>query len=415
MAGRVLVVDDEKTLAEGCCRVLAEQGYDVSVALTGREALEKIARETFDVVLLDLRLGDFDGITILEKIRAEKPGTDVIIITGYPSIETAAKALRFGARDYLEKPFDPERVVGAIENIMKRRAEEVLEPPTIQEVRLRVEGFDSKGSAAVAQALSEEVGTKKATTSRYQLVVLGIFAGAYIAFGAALATLAGHDLTQHVGLGLTQLVAGAAFSVGLMLVVIAGAELFTGNNLMLISALDGRIRWSALVEKWAIVYVANFLGAMLLVGIMYGSGLWKVGAEFGVAKKALAIAKAKVELPFMAALLRGIACNWLVCLAVWMAMAARQVSCKILAIFFPIMAFVALGYEHSVANMYFIPLGIILKGTAAAAAFGAPLDALTWGGFVVKNLVPVTIGNIIGGAGFVGALYWSVYLRKPKQ
>lgn len=415
MTGRVLVVDDEKTLAEGCRRLLAEQGYDVSVALTGREALERISKETFDVILLDLRLGDFDGITILEKVRAEKPDTDVVIITGYPSIETAAKALRFGARDYLEKPFDPERVVAALENIMKRRAEELLEPPTIQEVRMRVEGFDSKPSAAVAQVLSEEVGTKKATASRYQLVVLGIFAGAYIAFGAALATLVSHDLSGHVGLGLSQLIAGGAFSVGLMLVVIAGAELFTGNNLMLISALDGRIRWRVLIEKWAIVYVANFLGAMLLVGIMYGSGLWKTGTDFGVARRALAIAKAKVELSFVAALLRGIACNWLVCLAVWMAMAARQVSCKILAIFFPIMTFVALGFEHSIANMYFVPLGIALKGTSAGTVFGAGLDSLTWGAFVFKNLVPVTIGNIVGGAGFVGALYWSVYLRKPKK
>ena len=414
MLGRVLIVDDEEPLAEGCRRVLSEQGFEVTVALTGQEALAKIAEQTFDVVLLDLRLGDFDGITILEKIRAEKPETDVVIITGYASIQTATEALRQGASDYLEKPFDPERLVGAIENIMKRRAQEVLEPPTIPEVRMRVEGFDSKSSPVVAEALSRDVGTKKATAGRYQLFILGIFAGAYIAFGAALATLVSHDLPQHIGLGLTQVIAGGVFSVGLMLVVIAGAELFTGNNLMLVSALDGRIRWRSLIEKWCLVYVANFVGAMVLVGIIYGSGLWRTGADFGVAKKALAIAKAKVELPFLAALLRGVACNWLVCLAVWMAISARQVSCKILAVFFPIMAFVALGFEHSVANMYFIPLGIFLKGTGAAAAFGASLDTLGWGPFIVKNLIPVTIGNIIGGGGLVGFLYWSVYLRKPR-
>ena len=200
-----------------------------------------------------------------------------------------------------------------------------------------------------------------------------------------------------------------------MLVVIAGAELFTGNNLMLISALDGRITWGALVHKWALVYVANFLGALALVGIIYGSGLWKMGKDYGVATSALGIASAKVNLHFHEALLRGIACNWLVCLAVWMAMAARQVSCKILAILFPITAFVALGFEHSVANMYFIPLGIALKGTKAGQLYSGSLQSLTVGGLIVRNLIPVTIGNVIGGAGLVGMLYWSVYLRGHKH
>jgi len=415
VAQRVMIVDDEEAFAQGCQRILAEQGYEVEIALSGEEALEKIENRSYDVVLLDLRIRDFDGISILEKIRARNLNTDVVIMTGYASVETAAKALRYGASEYLEKPFDPERIIGAVENVMKRRAADVMEPPTIPEVRMRVDGFDSKASPAVAEAVSRDVGVQKASAGLYQLLVLGFFAGAYIAFGAALATLVGHDLAPHVGLGVTKLVIGAVFSVGLMLVVIAGAELFTGNNLMLISALDGRIGWGTLLQKWGIVYVANFIGALFLVGIMYGSGLWRTGADYGVAKSALAIASAKVALPFHEALLRGIACNWLVCLAVWMAMAARQVSCKILAIFFPIMAFVALGYEHSVANMYFVPLGIVLKDTAAAGAFGKPLDSLTWGHFLVGNLIPVTIGNIIGGAGLVGMLYWSVYLRKKKS
>ena len=415
MQGRVLIVDDEKAFAEGCQRILAGQGYDVDVALSGPEALNKVETEVYDIVLLDLRLADFDGIKVLEKIRAKKLDTDVVIITGYPSVESATRALRHGAADYIEKPFDPERVTAALEGIMKRRSAAVLEPPTIPEIRMRVEGFDSKAASAVAEVVSRDVGTKKATARVYQLLILGIFAGAYIAFGAALATLVGHDLPKYVGTGLSQVFAGAVFSVGLMLVVIAGAELFTGNNLMLISALDGRIKWRVLLEKWAIVYVANFIGAMLLVGIIYGGGLWRVGADYGVARKALAIANGKVTLAFHEALLRGIACNWLVCLAVWMAIAARQVVCKIFAIFFPIMAFVALGFEHSVANMYFVPLGIILKGAAASlpALSGIPVKDLTWVNFVFRNLLPVTIGNIIGGAGLVGMLYWSVYLRKP--
>jgi len=419
MQGRVLVVDDDKDFAEGCQRVLAAQGYDVEVTLTGEEAVERIDKRNYDVVLLDLRIGDYDGISLLEKIRARKLDTEVLIITGHASVETATRALRYGATDYIEKPFDPERLTAAIENVIRRRTAEAMEPPTIPEVRMRVEGFDSKSSSVVAEAVSRDVGVKKAAAGVYQLLVLGFFAGAYIAFGGALATLVGHDASKYVGVGLAQLFAGAVFSVGLMLVVIAGAELFTGNNLMLISALDGRITWGTLLQKWGIVYVANFVGAMLLVGIMYGSGLWRTG-NLGVAAKALAIANAKVNLTFHEALLRGIACNWLVCLGVWMAMAGRQVVCKIFAIFFPIMAFVALGFEHSVANMYFIPLGIVLKATGQAAgayqaAFpAASLSGLTWGAFLVKNLVPVTIGNIIGGAGLVGMLYWSVYLKKGK-
>jgi formate/nitrite transporter len=415
MPGRVLIVDDEEAFAEGCRRVLAAEGYDVDVALSGEDALDRIEKRSYDAVLLDLRLGDFDGITVLERVRAKGLDTDVVIMTGYASVESATRALQYGAKDYLEKPVDPERLSAALENIMKRRAADLVEPPTISEVRMRVEGFDSKAASVVAEAVSRDVGVSKAKWGVYQLMVLGFFAGAYIAFGAALATLVGHDMPAHVGLGFSKLVSGAAFSVGLMLVVIAGAELFTGNNLMLISALDRRISWGTLVHKWAVVYVANFLGSLALVGIIYGSGLWKTGNEFAVARSALGIANAKVNLAFHEALLRGIACNWLVCLAVWMAMSARQVSCKILAIFFPITAFVALGFEHSVANMYFIPLGIVLKGTAAAQLYGGSLQSLTVSGLLVKNLLPVTIGNVIGGAGLVGMLYWSVYLRKPRQ
>jgi formate/nitrite transporter len=415
MSGRVLVVDDEETFAEGCRHILTEEGYQVDIAVTGEDALDKIGKGSYDIVLLDLRIGDFDGIRVLERVRAMNLDTDVIIITGYASVETATRALRYGATDYLEKPLDPEHMTAALENIMRRRVGELPEPAVVSEVRMRVEGFDSRASSAVAEAVSRDVGVGKARWGVYQLAVLGFFAGAYIAFGAALATLVGHDLPARVGLGLTKLISGAAFSVGLMLVVIAGAELFTGNNLMLVSALDGHIRWRTLLHKWTIVYFANFLGAVALAGLIYGSGLWRTGADYGVARSAIGIANAKVNLPFYEAVLRGVACNWLVCLAVWMAMSARQVSCKILAILFPIMAFVALGFEHSVANMYFVPLGIILKGTEAAALYGGALESLTWPTFLARNLVPVTIGNVIGGAGLVGVLYWSVYLRKPRQ
>lgn len=267
--------------------------------------------------------------------------------------------------------------------------------------------------ASIASKIAETIGVKKANASVYNLLILGIFAGVYIGFGAAFATLVSSDLSEFVGIGLTKLASGAVFSVGLMLVVIAGAELFTGNNLILISALDKKVTFGRVINKWIIVYIANFIGSVLLAYIMFETGLWK-GANNLTGIQALKIANVKVNLSFSAALFRGIGCNWLVCLAVWMAIASRNVIGKIFAIFFPIMAFVALGFEHCIANMYFIPMGLFLKGTQAATASGLDLTNLNIYGFLVKNLIPVTIGNIIGGAFFVAFLYWSVYVRKAK-
>ena len=273
---------------------------------------------------------------------------------------------------------------------------------------------DCKAPANVADALANSICVKKTNASIYNLIILGIFAGAYIGFGAAIATLVGHDLAKFVGVGLTKVVVGGVFSVGLMLVVIAGAELFTGNNLMLMSALDRKASFIKMLGKWGIVYLANFAGAVLLAYLYFNTELWKTnGSAVGVT--ALKIANAKVNLSFGVAFTRAILCNWLVCLAVWMSIASRNIMGKILAIFFPIMTFVALGFEHCIANMYFVPLGIFLKNTSVAASAGINLANLTWTGFLIKNLVPVTIGNVLGGAGIVGALYWSVFVRGTCQ
>ncbi|MFH1678917.1 MAG: formate/nitrite transporter family protein [Candidatus Omnitrophota bacterium] len=280
-----------------------------------------------------------------------------------------------------------------------------------QEVRTNV---DCHSPSTIAGCLSRSICVKKVNTSIFRKMILGILAGVYIGFGAALATLVGHDLAQYVGLGLTNFITGAVFSVGLMLVVIAGAELFTGNNLMLMSVLDKKATLRKMLGKWFVVYVANFIGAIFLVYLYYNTNLWKTGNS-AVGLAALKIANAKVNLTFAEAFTRGILCNWLVCLAVWMAIASRDVTGKIFAIFFPIMAFVALGFEHSVANMYFIPMGILLKGAGIAAAGGINLVTLTWSNFFIKNLLPVTIGNVIGGAFFVGCLYWLVYIKPEKS
>ena len=264
--------------------------------------------------------------------------------------------------------------------------------------------------ANTANALSKTICVKKVNESFLNLSILGILAGVYVGFGACLATLVGHDTAKYIGVGLTKIIAGGAFSVGIMLVVIAGAELFTGNNLMLISVLDKQSTFGKMLSKWAIVYVANLVGSVLLAFIYYKTNLWQTG-NLGVGISALKIANAKVNLTFGEAFARGILCNWLVCLAVWMAIASREVAGKILAIFFPIMAFVASGFEHCVANMYFIPMGLFLKGTQVAGVYNLNLANLNPMGFV-SNLIPVTLGNIIGGAFFVGCVYWAVYVKK---
>ncbi len=245
--------------------------------------------------------------------------------------------------------------------------------------------------------------------------VLAILAGAFIGFGTELFIMVVHDIGTKMSVGFAKFLGGSVFSVGLMLVVIAGSELFTGDNLIVIAALEKKIRWSELFKAWGIVYVGNFIGSMIIVLMMFYSGLWAVnGSAVGAA--AVNIANAKVHLTFLQALMRGIGCNWLVCLAVWMAMSAKDVVGKIFAIYFPIMAFVASGFEHSVANMTFIPYGILLKSAPSViTATGKSTSAfasLNWSTFAVNNLIPVTIGNIIGGAFFVGVIYWYIYLKK---
>lgn len=273
-----------------------------------------------------------------------------------------------------------------------------------------VVNVDCRTPATIADNLSRSICVQKVNASTFKLIILGILAGAYISFGACLATLIGHDAAKYVGLGLSRLFVGGVFSVGLMLVVIAGAELFTGNNLMLMSVLDKKAPFAKMLYKWVIVFLANFVGSILLAYLFYQTNLWKMG-DSAVGVAALKIASAKVGLTFTEALTRGILCNWLVCLAVWMALASREIIGKIFAIFFPIMAFVALGFEHSIANMYFIPIGIFLKGTNLFIDPALNLSNLTWASFFSNNLLPVTIGNIIGGALFVGLLYWTAYVK----
>ena len=249
-------------------------------------------------------------------------------------------------------------------------------------------------------------GRRVLTQSRLRTFILSLLAGLYIGCGAQLATVVTQDASQFAGKGISALLGGSVFSVGLMLVVICGAELFTGNSLLASAALHGEITWLKVLDNWAIVIIGNFLGSLLFAILMYEARLWTSGTLAG---HSIAIADAKCSLGFGAAFVRGILCNWLVCLAVFMATAARDVSGKILACYVPIMAFVASGFEHSIANMYFIPTGLFL-----ADATGQSLAKLTWVNFMFANLLPVTAGNIVGGVVFVAGAYWYIHLCADK-
>ncbi|GAB4426006.1 MAG: formate transporter FocA [Anaerolineae bacterium] len=266
-------------------------------------------------------------------------------------------------------------------------------------------------------AKAEDIGVKKARMSWQNLFILAVLAGAFIALGAIFATTVTAGAADKLAFGVTRLLGGLAFCLGLILVVVAGAELFTGNNLIIMAWADGRVSSVLLWRNWAIVYGGNFVGAIATAWLMFYTRQYTFGGG-AIGLNILNIANSKVNLDFAQAIALGIMCNALVCLAVWLCYSARTTTDKILSIIFPITAFVAAGFEHSVANMYFIPIGLLVKAGAPASFWetigkhAADYPQLTWGNFFVANLLPVTIGNIIGGAVMVGLVYWFVYIRK---
>jgi formate/nitrite transporter len=270
--------------------------------------------------------------------------------------------------------------------------------------------LDAYAPAEMA-ARVEHIGVIKAKLATVPTLALGLLAGAFIAFGAMFFTLV---MTQAgLGFGPARLLGGVAFSLGLILVVVGGAELFTGNSLIVMAWAHRKITALALLRNWSLVYLANLAGALGTVLLVYWSGHLSL-SEHMVGAQALKIAAVKVNLPFIEAFFRGVLCNVLVCLAVWLCYAAHDVASKILAIVFPISAFVALGFEHSVANMYFIPIGIQAAADPAivhvSGLSNAALTGLDLSGFL-HNLLPVTLGNIVGGGVLVAAVYYLIYLR----
>jgi formate/nitrite transporter len=342
------------------------------------------------------------------------------MISGYPTVGRATEAMKRGAMDYVSKPFSPEEISRAVQRAVKRKVTEEQKAlgrleKIVKQIQFPVPSIEDKTPGTIAETVAQKVGVMKVTSPWLSVLVLGILAGAYIAFGGVLSTTVTFDMGVHFGVGFTKFIGGAAFSVGLMLVVIAGAELFTGNNLMITSTLAREITFGTMGKRWILVYLANFIGSIIISILFYLSGLWKTGGG-ALGAAAVKIAYEKVNLGFGEALFRAVGCNWLVCLAVWMALSARQTVGKIFAIFFPITAFVAIGFEHCIANMYFIPTGIFLRTWAGIAPpSGVDPSILSWASFLYRNLLPVTIGNIIGGGFFVGMGYWGAYLRPKKE
>lgn len=431
-------------MREGCRQILQEQGYRAGIAGDGERGLELVERMKPRVVLVDLKMPGMSGMEVILKVRQMDPDIRCIVITGFGTIESALEAMKSGAHDYLCKPFDETRLLHAVEcglgarlatrisrpgpgaPVATRRADEIPPgQPALVPAGTRLPDKPALAPSPVPperhfftpREVADEIvsiGKAKCAANTLQLALLGMLAGVYIGFGAQLCTMVTHDSTAHIGMGLAKFVGGSVFTVGLMFVVLAGAELFTGNCLILTGVLTGDCTIKGMMRNWIIVYAANFAGSILLAAILFECGLWKTG-NYAVGAAAIRTAAAKLDLAFSEAFFRGIACNWLVCLAIWLAVGGRDTVSKIFGIYFPIMAFVASGFEHSVANMYFVPAGLLLAGNKVlvdAAGLAGVIEGLTWSRFFFANLLPVTLGNIVGGALFVGASYYFAYLRK---
>lgn len=286
-------------------------------------------------------------------------------------------------------------------------------PPLELDEHIQIQ--DCKSPACIAHQLSNTIMLAKAHTGFAKLFILGFLAGVYVGFGGEIATIVAQDATGGVlGIGLTKVLSGIAFSTALILIIIAGGELFTGNILILLSVLERRTTLGLLFRNWGIVYFSNFLGAAFIILLLHLTNLWS-HTNFLDAVSGLKIAAYKTNLGFVEAFTRGLLANWLVCLAIWLSVASRLVIGKIFAVLFPIFTFAASGYEHCIANMFFITKGLLLKTyphvVAASGLKQAQLENLSISGFIFKNLIPVTLGNIFGAMIFVALLYWFVFLK----
>lgn len=262
---------------------------------------------------------------------------------------------------------------------------------------------------------AELLGVRKAEAPLFTLFTLAILAGAFIALGAVFATTVATGASGSLPFGVTKLLVGLVFCLGLILVVVGGAELFTGNNLIVMAWASGKVTTRALLRNWLVVYIGNLVGSIGTAILMYLTKQYTF-SNGALGATVLSIANSKVHLGFVQAIALGVLCNALVCLAVWLTYSARSTIDKIASIIFPIAAFVAAGFEHSVANMYFIPIGLFIKmfDPGFVQTTGLDISGLSWTTFLVNNLLPVTLGNIIGGSILVASIYWLVFLRQAE-
>lgn len=250
-------------------------------------------------------------------------------------------------------------------------------------------------------------GVKKANLKLLPMCFLGILAGAFIAIGGYASSMAAHSIEN---VGIAKMASGAIFPVGLILVILCGAELFTGNSLMVMPLMERKVQVKQVLRNWLVVYICNFIGSFIVAYLIFKSGLLETNLG-KVGGYAIKIASVKGGLSFTKAFTSGILCNFVVCLAVWGAAASKDVVGKIFMIWFPIMAFVVSGFEHSVANMYYFSIGILASGNESlvkAADIGSKIANVNFN-HAIENLIPVTLGNIVGGAVFVGLSYWIIF------
>jgi formate transporter len=307
----------------------------------------------------------------------------------------------------------------ALHNNVINTDSKILENQIITKPPIPENGHDTSDSLTPRDTAKkvEERELEKANMNTFSVFVLAILAGAFIALGGIYFTFATSQVI--VTRPLTQILGGMVFSVGLMFVVITGAQLFTGNNLGVMGLVSKRISVAKLIKNWTIVYIGNIVGALATAAVFYMSDAWTNNSyQYGI--RALMIASHKVSLNFVEAFFLGILCNCLVCMGIWLATSGKKVSDKILAVIFPISAFVAIGFEHSVANMYFLSFALMIKNnpfllsSMNTAGITVDISHLNYFG-VLGNLLPVTLGNIVGGSIFVGLVYWLAYLRNTRK
>jgi formate transporter len=264
---------------------------------------------------------------------------------------------------------------------------------------------------------AEAVGVKKANAPLAATFVLAVLAGAFVAMGAVLSTTVVAGAAGKLPFGVVRLLAGATFSLGLVLVVVGGAELFTGNALLVMALASRKVTLARVARQWGVVYAGNFVGAVGTAALVFLGGQWAFG-DGVVGMAALETARHKMSLGVGRLVMLGIACNALVCLAVWLSYSARSTTDRVLAVVGPVTAFVAAGFEHSIANMYFVPVALLLRDFAPVTFWRAigqdpsAYSTMSWSGFLVEHLPAVTLGNLVGGVVLVGLVYWFVYLRR---